>query len=146
MPEITDDAWIDLMTVIHCATYKDGLLNIYYNGNTAESIVFHVRVALRAVGHKITTVKKVYSCGRNPDLELIDIYTTVTEEEGLKASRLYNTWIQGVEEIESGCNFGEAVCDKCNESDSDSDDESDSDSDNESVAPSVAPSIDENPE
>jgi hypothetical protein len=100
--------------------------------------VFHVRVALRAVGHKITTVKKVYSCGRNPDLELIDIYTTVTEEEGLKASRLYNTWIQDVEEIESGCNFGEAGCDNCNESDSDSDDES--------VAPSVAPSIDENPE
>ena len=143
MPDISNDAWIDLWCLISCSGYQDGILNIYYGNNLSErdtyDFLYKLRVALRAVGHTITKFKKIYSCGNK--LELIDIYTTVTEAEGRRASGLYNDWIGTVEEIEQGCNFGDAGCDQCNESDSDDENDDESDDDE-----SVASSIDENPE
>jgi hypothetical protein len=98
MPEVSDDAWIDLQSLIHSSTIKDGLVNLYYaydsDGRYDESLRYKLRVALRAVGHKITKYK--YAFDRNLKVVLFDVYTTITKEEDDRMTKLYKDWLEEV--------------------------------------------------
>jgi hypothetical protein len=128
MPEVSDDAWIDLMCLIQSSTIKDGLWNIYYcyargEDDYDETLRYKLRVALRAVGHKITKYKYVYDS--SDQIRVFDVWTTVTEEELKHATKLYKDWDEDVDEEEAYYSSSDEE-----EGDDDSDDEPEEDNPN----------------
>ena len=98
------EKWIDLCSLISSSTIEDGKLVAYfqYHEDNPEplycTLTYQFRVALRAVGHKITKIKSLLT----DDLEckMKEYVTTITKEESDKMTKAYNAWIVGVSEEE----------------------------------------------
>jgi hypothetical protein len=95
-----NELWIDLKALVSSSHAQDGFTVIYYQYSEEhpeplyDHITYGLRVALRAVKHKITKIEHMY----RPDLTCVmksyvtDIPHAVWEEK----TKLWNEWIGGV--------------------------------------------------
>jgi hypothetical protein len=94
------EKWIDLFPLIECAIIRNGKLVFLYEyedgENRNQALRTTMRIVLRGIGHKITLIDHHYY--PNGNLHMRDIYTTITEEEFEKGSRLYNDWCDEVDD------------------------------------------------
>lgn len=118
MPEISDEAWIDFESLTTSGFIDhDNLMTFYFEYDEDEkydqTIKFKMRLAVRAVGHKITRMEKRFN--KNGDLYIIYFKTTITVDEATRAMKLYNDWLGEVEECEYDDSDDETVVDSQSE-------------------------------
>lgn len=97
MPEISDDAWIDFQCLTDDFAIKDNLVIIYYNYDDDEkhdpALIYQLRVAMRAVGHKINSIH--YTLGKEDHkIVLVEILTSISRDEWLNSCKMYRTWAE----------------------------------------------------
>lgn len=93
---MSNDAWIDLHSL---ANYGSGFLHnkvfffFHYEQDEKHdpALIYHLRVALRSVGHKITKIEYTL-VGEEKRLYQVEIETTITTDEWRKAHQLYGEW------------------------------------------------------
>ena len=73
----------------YCETYPEPSDNTYH---------YSLRVALRAIGHKITKHEKQYDDNCNCSMK--KFFTTITEQEGELITKLWNEYIDETEREE----------------------------------------------
>jgi len=95
MPDISDDAWIDLCCMLEGTGYYHDCAWFYFQYDLEEgerhndTLIYNLRVAVRAVGHKITNINYGL-CGDN--VFEVDITTTIPRDEWKVATVLYENW------------------------------------------------------
>jgi hypothetical protein len=103
MPD-NKELWIDLHSLITTSSFdgdSDCMVADYHyerdDGSLEpcdDTLIYKLRIALRAVGHKITKI----SSGFNTQYRCVwkEIYTTVNKSEWEESTKLYNTWVNEV--------------------------------------------------
>jgi len=105
MPDISNDAWIDLCCLVQSSYIENDKLMINYQypkatGNQySVDVMYHLRRALRAVGHTITSMENIMNCHHR--ITWATFSTTISEDESLQMIKLYNEWIRTVENVEN---------------------------------------------
>jgi len=95
MPQISDDAWIDLCCMLEETGYLRDCAWFHFqydfenNERHNPTLIYNLRVALRAVGHKITNIHYTL-CGNEPFQ--VEITTTIPRDEWSVAKVLYENW------------------------------------------------------
>jgi len=88
----TDDLWIDLSSLISSSMNENGFMVIYYeydeNDPIDNMIYYNLRLALRAVGHKITKTEN--SIDENYKPTFVSYYTTITEQQHDMMTAIWN--------------------------------------------------------
>jgi uncharacterized lipoprotein YehR (DUF1307 family) len=101
MPEVQltnkqKEAWIDLVTLATRITYqicecKERVVIEHHNIQTSEMFLYQLRVALRAVGHKMTSWT---TATEDNGKDIVICYTTITNADVYKqAINLWEEWI-----------------------------------------------------
>lgn len=124
MPEISDDAWIDLCVLAENGSgyYKDSAFFFFQYDEDEEhdpALIYNLRVALRSVGHKITRIHYTLVDGKAFQ---VDIYTTVPRDEWTNARKLYGEWCIATKTHE---HFQDSDCDNDSDTESESEDSTD---------------------
>ena len=96
---VDKELWIDLHTLVSCSSINNGFVEIVYQYTDDEpprldsGITYRLRVALRAVGFKITKLTRTYTfC----DKLVMEIYST-NIPDALWSFKEYNEWMDEVE-------------------------------------------------
>jgi len=123
------ELWIDLHTLVPSSTDRSGFLHIFIEYSDkcprpySDPIIFNLRIALRALGFKITRiVNTMKSDGTDV---MVKVETNVPSDLYKKSISIYNDWIGSVGEDEyadSGCGC-DCHCDSHSDSDSDNSDD-----------------------
>lgn len=107
MPEVqttaemdNEEEWIDLFTLIETTNIISDRAWLYYeydeNEKHDKTLIYQLRLALRAVGHKIVRIH--YSLLHDDDdiakVVQLDIETTVEGDEWKAAARRYTKWCE----------------------------------------------------
>jgi hypothetical protein len=100
------EAWIDLECLSQSATIENGFAVLYWEYCNRDGSIdpedhtlrYKLRVALRAVGHKIT--KYITTYNDDGKLTFLEVVTSITEDEYMEAGRLYNKWVGETQEEE----------------------------------------------
>ena len=95
-----NELWIDLKALVSSSHSQDGFTVIYYQYSDEhpeplyDHITYALRVALRAVKHKITKIEYVYKHDLTCSMKsyVTDIPSAVWDEK----TKLWNTWVGGV--------------------------------------------------
>ncbi len=101
MPDVSDDAWIDLCCLVQCSYIENDkwMVNYQYPNETGNQysgdVIYHLRRALRAVGHTITSMETVMNCDYR--ITSATFSTTISQDESRRIINLYNEWIHTVE-------------------------------------------------
>ena len=118
------ELWNDLHTLVPCATLDRGFLYIHYQYTekypqaNPDPTLYNLRIALRALGFKITRIVKTMN---SSTVTMMTIQTNVPSDLYEKTMSIYNDWIGSVEEDE--------YCDSDSDSDSDNDNNNDNSDD-----------------
>jgi hypothetical protein len=97
------ELWIDLHTLVPCATLDSGFLHIHYQYTekypqaNPDPTLYNLRTALRALGFKITRIVKTMN---SSTVTMMTIQTNVPSDLYEKTMSIYNDWIGSVEEDE----------------------------------------------
>lgn len=114
--EIDNELWIDLACLIRTPKsfpyrIEDGFMCIIYNYTEQtpvdDTVLYNLRLALRAVGHKITKIEEHYlekkvtiqhtkQSYSTPELNKREFYTTITKEETELMIKLWRKYISDV--------------------------------------------------
>jgi hypothetical protein len=122
MPDISDDAWIDLCCMLETTGYYRDCAWFYFQYDLEEgerhnaTLIYNLRVAVRAVGHKITNIH--YTLCDNETFQL-EITTSIPRDEWQVAKVLYENWCK-----ETKTNHNHHSDSEYSESESESDSES----------------------
>lgn len=92
------ELWIDLQSLMQCSTRENGYVVLYYQYNkdhpypVNNTNTYQLRVALRALGYKIT---KYITYMDELDIKMIE-YRTNIPEAVFEANNHYNEWLHEV--------------------------------------------------
>jgi hypothetical protein len=117
-------AWIDLVAlstrcVFQLCLCKARVVIEHHNIETKDLFIYQLRVALRAVGHKITCWDT--ATDRDTNKEIVICYTSITDPQTYQqAIDWFDDWTREV--IDDGSN-GECDCGEGSESESESETE-----------------------
>lgn len=93
---VDKELWIDLHALVQSSCIENGLVVCYFQYNDKhpenDSIIYHMRKAVRAVGFKIKNVETTY----NKDFQLVQITFRTDIPEALYESKSYNDWVEEV--------------------------------------------------
>jgi hypothetical protein len=90
--------WIDLMALGDTTNYENGLMVIskqYPNKSfidDSNTYIYLMRQAIRNVGHKILSMQSTYDKEDHRLLQ-ISFSTDISDKDGDKMTRFYNTWV-----------------------------------------------------
>ena len=127
MPQISNavkDKWIDLIILMESCKIENGKAVFCYEGETINpTLMYQIRIALRAVGHTLTGYCKNYN--HHQQLTMIEFITTISKDECEQATKWANEWMKKTETLyyDSDCDC-DTNCDSDTESESESEDPS----------------------
>ncbi len=90
-----NELWIDLHTLFSCSNYENEYLVLNYDYTLEkepndDTTHYSLRVALRALGHKITKIKVNFDDEGNAIFK--SYYTSINREEGEEATEMWNKY------------------------------------------------------
>ena len=100
--ELLDEYWIDLYTLVEYATVApNGLVDFFYQFDSEmpeirPNATYHLRLALRKVGKKITKIERYID--NDFIIKHETFYTDITEDEWTKATTMSNLWTDKITE------------------------------------------------
>jgi hypothetical protein len=96
LSESHSELWIDLLSLVSSSCTEKGFTTIYYqyykDENRDETLTYTLRVALRALGYKITKIECVYD--DNLNLRLKSYYTNIPPDVWAEARKIESDWIR----------------------------------------------------